>query len=271
MKKGMILAVMMLVVSALALPVLAGKDETGNGAPSGNHYTLNIIGVDNPKNANMDQGAGNVIFVALGGTDEGADVHTQILLSKGDFGVLDKNGTDGQASFQLPDPGIDPYVIGGDMTGVDTTTDYSVFVRPLGKPGGWCTITTCADVLDSTFGGLLSDKVQRTILNSPGYFGGYASLEQVGSEITFRDSKKSTFTNVTAQLLTLVFRVWVDLDGDTIQDADEIFYVRVPIFDPSLEGEYWDYDNNGLKILQIRFYPGVPTDVTGWDTQYLSK
>ena len=125
-------------------------------------------------------------------------------------------------------------------------------------------------MLDSTFGGLLSNTVQRTILNSDGYFGGKASLEQVGSEITFRESKKSTFTNVTAQLTTIVFEVWVDLDADTVQDADEIFYVRVPIFDDSLEGEYWDYDNNGLKVLQVRFYPGVPTDVTGWDTEYLS-
>jgi len=265
----MILAVVMLVVGTLSLPAVAAQDETGNGAPSGNHFTLNIIGVDNDKNVNLDQAAGHVIFVALGSPSEGGDVHTQILLKKGDFAVLDKNGTDGQASFQLPPPGIDPYVIGGDMTGVDTTTDYSVFVRSLGKPGGWCTITTCAEVLDSSFGGLLSKTVQRTILNSPGYYGGDASLEQVGSEITFRESKKSTFTNVTAQLTTLVFRVWVDLDADTVQDADEIFYVRVPIFDPSLQGEYWDYDNNGLKILQARFYPGVPTDVTGWDTQWL--
>jgi len=267
MKRAMTLAVVILVLSTLALPALAGKDENGNGAPSGNHFTLNIIGKAADKNVNMDQGAGNVIFVALGSTE--VDVHTQILLTEGDdFAVLDKNGTDGQANFQLPPPGIDPYVIGGDMTGVDTETDYSVFVRPLGKPGGWCTITTCAEVLDSSFGGLLSKTVQRTILNSEGYYGGYASLEQVGSEITFRDSKKSTFTNVTAQLTTIVFKVWVDLNANTVQDANEIFYVRVPIFDPSLKGEYWDYDNNGLKVLQARFYPGVPTDVTGWDTPF---
>jgi hypothetical protein len=263
----MILAVVILLLGTLSLPAFADKDETGNGAPSGGHFTLNFIGVDNEKNANMDQGAGNVIFVALGAP--GAGVHTQILLSKGDdFAVLDKNGTDGQATFQLPPPGIDPYII-GDPGDADTTTDYSVFVRPLGKPGGWCTITTCADVVDSTFGGLLPAQVVREIQNSEGYFGVYASLEQVGYPITFRAGKKSTFTNVTAQLTTIVFRVWVDLNADTLETEDEIFYVRVPIFDDSLEGEYWDYNNEGLKVLQARFYPGVPTDVTGWDTQWL--
>ena len=30
--------------------------------------------------------------------------------------------------------------------------------------------------------------------------------------------------------------------------------VRVPIFDDLLEGEYWEYENNGLRLAQIRFY-----------------
>jgi hypothetical protein len=258
--------VVLAAVMVVGMAAIASQDETGNGAPSGNHFTLNIIGVDNPKNVNMDQGAGNVIFVKLGNED--VDQHTKIeLFPAEDFAVLDKNGTDGVAQFELPAPGTDAYLIPAGED-VDTETDYSVFVRPLGKPGGWCTITTCADVLDSTFGGLLPNNVQKTILNSAGYFGGYASLEQVGSDITFRDSKKSTFVNVTAQLTTIVFRVWVDLDAEGDQDADEIFYVRVPIFDSALEGEYWDYDNNGLKILQVRFYPGVPSDLTEWDSPF---
>src|SRR5947208_6030863 len=70
--------------------------QTGNGAPSGPHYTLNIIGVSHDKNPNMDQGSGNVIFVDLGSKD-GAAVTTKILLSQstelGLFQVLDKNGT----------------------------------------------------------------------------------------------------------------------------------------------------------------------------------
>ena len=33
-----------------------------------------------------------------------------------------------------------------------------------------------------------------------------------------------------------------------------------PLFDNALEDYFWSYDNNGLKLLQLRFYP-VPTDV----------
>ncbi len=259
MKKVFAIVLAVAMVASIAGIAFAQVEETGNGAPSGAHYTLNIIGVQNPKTAPMDGSNGHVIFVSLSG-------HNKIELCEGeDFAVLDANAFDDPAQFMLPPPGIDPYVIGGDMTDVDTETDYSVFVRPLGKPGGWCTITTCADVLDSTFGDLLPNQVYREILNSPGYFGGYASIEQVGQDITLREKGKSTFTNVTAQLTTIVFRVWVDLDADTVQDEGEIYYVRVPIFDDSLAGEYWDYDNYGLKHLQVRFYPGVVSDVTDWD------
>jgi hypothetical protein len=261
LKKILTIVLALAMVASIAGAAMAQQDQTGNGAPSGYHYTLNIIGVQNPKTATMDGSNGHVIFVSLSG-------HNKIELTEGDdFAVLDANAFDDPAEFMLPPPGVDPYII-GNTTGKDTITDYSVFVRPLGKPGGWANITTCADLVDSTFGGLLPSNVQKTILNSAGYFGGYASIEQVGSSITFRDSKKSTFTNVTAQLTTIVFRVWVDLNVNTVQDEGEIYYVRVPIFDDALQGEYWDYDNAGLKNLQIRFYPGVPSDLTEWDSPY---
>ena len=49
------------------------------------------------------------------------------MLTEGpDFLVLDANGTDGEASFELPNP---------DPTGSGTTV-YSVFARALGTPGG---------------------------------------------------------------------------------------------------------------------------------------
>ena len=28
----------------------------------------------------------------------------------------------------------------------------------------------------------------------------------------------------------------------------------VGLFDPCLQGYFWQYDNNGLKLLQVRFY-----------------
>src|SRR5262245_23826633 len=73
--------------------LLLAVDVTGNGAPSGQHYNLNIIGTTAKK---MEVDNGNVIFVPLAGK-------TKISLLEGDdFQVLDKNGTDGEAVFQLP-------------------------------------------------------------------------------------------------------------------------------------------------------------------------
>lgn len=108
----------------------------GNGAPTGAHYNLNWIGVPQTKTADMTGANGHVIFVSLQG-------NTKILLCEAgvgtacanvtDFQVLDANGTDGTASFALPNP--DPTNSG--------TTLYSVYVRALGQPGGTATNTTC--------------------------------------------------------------------------------------------------------------------------------
>jgi len=114
--------------AATGTTAVAQQSTTGNGAPSGTHYDLNIIGVSHDKNANMNQASGNVIFVALGAN--GASVSTNIQLSPGPFQVLDKNGTDGTASFQLP---------------ADSTGAYTVWARALAKPGGQSNIVTCAD------------------------------------------------------------------------------------------------------------------------------
>jgi len=148
MKKIVVIALALVMVLTLGMtPVLAG-----NGLPdeaTGKHFNLNIIGVKNPKTADMDGSNGHVIFVDLSG-------HSKINLVEGDdYAVLDKNATDNDgALLQLPDPGLEAYNV-ADPGDADTISDYSVFVRPLGKPGGWATITTCAELLDSDFAGLL--------------------------------------------------------------------------------------------------------------------
>src|SRR2546428_13085136 len=109
-------------VAAALTATTAAAAQNGNGAPSGSHYNLNIIGVSHDKNPNMNgNGAGNVIFVDLG-TRTGDAVTTKILLSQAADGVfdgLDKNGTDGEASFALPVPGT-----------------YTAWARPLATPAG---------------------------------------------------------------------------------------------------------------------------------------
>jgi hypothetical protein len=195
--------------------------QTGNGAPSGGHYNLNIIGVSRNKTASMTGDDGHRIFVPLWG-------NPKIMLTEGpDFAVLDANGTDGEASFQLPNP--DP-----DGTG---TTVYSVFARALGTPGGKSLTTTCA--IDPVDGSEVCSVTTLTLERSKG---------------------KSTFDNVSKYLLY----IYADIDGDGVLD-------RVPLFDSSLTGYFWDYDNQGLKVAQLRFYEcsttvPVATDPNGPQT-----
>lgn len=238
----------------------------------GEHYNLNIIGVKD-KSMN-DIAVGHVIFVDLYET-------SVINLQKGDdYAVLDKNGTDDDgALLQLPDPGFEPYVTELPF-GFDTTTDYSVYARPLGKPMTGAIITTMADL--SLIGdAIVGKKDSRLWDNIMDEYGAYDLTitwgEFVPNPVEFERLKgKSTFQNVTAELLSVVYEVHVtyDEDGDpgTTDDIVELmFHVRIPIFNEILKGEYWKYDNNGLKLLQVRFYP-FGTDVTyddienGWDS-----
>ncbi|KKR83331.1 MAG: hypothetical protein UU73_C0004G0034 [Candidatus Daviesbacteria bacterium GW2011_GWA1_41_61] len=144
----------------------------------------------------------------------------KIKLSMGDFAVLDGNCTDGPASFQLPSPDPDN----------DGITTYSVWVRALGKPGGKSTMTPCATYIDPTTG--VAEE--------------WCSTSQL---VSVRTSGKQSFSDVSKLLLY----VYVDLDGDgTIE--------RYPLFDPTLQDYFWSYDNQGLKLLQMRFYP-IPSNV----------
>ena len=203
-------------VLAATMGATAAVAQTGNGAPSGAHYSLNIVGVPRAKSANPDWTSGHVIFVSLGSKD--VSVSTKILLSQnadGVFDVLDKNGTDGEASFSLPAPG-----------------SYTVWARALGKPGGQAKITTCATDIDiNTAGDICSTQ----------------------NEVFVRDKGKSSFRNVTDALTTIVL--------DPIANADAVTAcggTTVSLFNPCLQGFFWEFDNNGLKLLQVRFYQNAP-------------
>jgi hypothetical protein len=196
------------------------QSSTGNWAPSGTHYTMNIIGVSNPKNASMTGSDGHTIFVNLNGTSD-------IWLSQsynGTFQVLDANGTDtttstcdsyatcGGAEFQLPAPGT-----------------YNIYAETLGKPGGSVQLTTCA----------YDTSVSPAVL-----------VCSTSNYVKARTAGKSGFQNVTTPLTTITIdpTLFASL-GLTCSSY------TVNIFDPCLQNYFWQYDNNGLKHLQLRFYP----------------
>lgn len=190
-------------------------------------YLVNIIGVDNPKNADMTDSSRRSIFVALNGK-------SKINLVEGDFSVIDGNGTDRDgATLALPDPDVD-----GDGV-LDGT--YEVNVRALGKPGGQVTISTCADLL-ADLGGKVKNRVSD--LDDSAYC--TIDSESVSLE---RKNGQPQWGNVTNQLLTITFEVEITLeDGSTITE-----FVTIPLFDERIENEFWEYDNRGMRIVQVRF------------------
>lgn len=280
--KKFILSLLVLVVFAACqktdpIAEMEGDVAMKSAVLIGTHFNLNIIGVKD-KTMDDDIASGHVIFVKLGSEDELAtsEIH---LVEGDDFAVLDKNGTDEDgALFQLPDPGFEPYITELPF-GFDTETDYSVWARPLGKPLTGATITTMADLSDFA-DYIIGKKDSRLFKNIVVDYGidnitlawGVFCPSPVELE---RLKGKQEWQNVTAELLSVVYEVLVtyDEDGDpaTTDDIEElIFHARIPIFDEMLEGEYWKYDNSGLRLLQLRFYP-FGTDVTyddvenGWD------
>lgn len=212
-RSALIVALIFGVIGIFALAsTRAQKATTGNGAPSGAHYNLNVIGVPNGKTADIT--SGNRIFVPLEGT-------CKINLSEGDFAVIDGNCSDNSpAAFQLPNPDPDG----------DGVTTYSVWARPVGKPGGTAKVTTCG--VDPTTG---------------------EDICSIESTAFVRDKGKSSFTNVSKGFLTVLY----DDDGDASTAP-----IRISIFDSRLQDYFWSYDNNGLRVLQLRFYE-MSTNIAG--------
>ncbi len=232
-------AAMALLVLALCVPASA---QTGNGGPKGPHYELNIIGHTQCPGSDLTGTNRHVIDVLLNfndGSQNGKPASTldktnKILLKEGPFQVLDGNACDSYgATFQLPGnpftcPTDDPQC----LTTSPTFQSYTVWVRALGSPKNnpSARINTCATDPgpDLTF-----DTADDVLV---------CSTESV---VLVRNSGKSKFDNVTQDLTTLC----LDTNGDGACDR------RVGLFDTSLQGYLWDYDNNGLRLAQVRFYP----------------
>jgi len=196
---------------------LASMAQTGNGAPSGAHYQLNIIGVSDPKTQPLTGGDRHTIFVGLGSKKSLA--FTPIYLTQGSFAVCDGNGFDAAhacdgtvvasqgAVFQLPcDTLTDTCTSGASQA-------YTIWARALGKPGGQATITTCATDLTNT-----------VVCSS-------------NHEVIVRGSGQQKFRNVTTALTT------IDTTLGTIS-----------LFETGFQNFFWSFDNNGLRLTQVRFY-----------------
>ena len=215
---------MLAIGAGLASPVFGA----GIGL-SGPHYNLNIIGVENPKNSDMTGSDRHTIFVGLG--NKTGAVTSNIYLTPGPFQVCDGNAFDPAYScdgskvaaqgavFQLPCDTATVTDIGC-PDGV-TSASYQIWARALGKPGGSATITTWA-----------TDDLGEVICSTE-------------NTVLVRDKGRPTFTNVTKSLTSL--NACFDVAGVvTCED--------VSLFNTDLVDYFWQYQNAGLRLAQLRFY-----------------
>ena len=200
----------------------ASVGQTGNGAPSGSHFNLNIIGVEKGHSADNSSSNGRRIFVPLGRNGTAA---CDIFLHKADdFDVTDYNclDSDRNADFSLPDPAT-----------VAGTLAYSVWVRALGGNNkGSATMQTCFTETSTT----------STWCNA-------GDLIVPLSKVT-----PPKFLDVSKQLL----QVCADIDPTLAVNLQ-----LVPIFSSLGTDEFWQYENTGLRLAQLRFYPISTTSIGG--------
>jgi hypothetical protein len=179
---------------------------------------------------------GSRIFVLLNGGEEATSLNGKAYntLNKvntiglvpapagGSFQVLDANATDSTgAVFQLP---------------ADVSSSWSVWARALGTPGGSAIQTTCAASFIDTVAGQIFCSEQ--------------------SALYLRSKGKSTFTDVTTQLLFLT--VTIDPTATpglaSCLGVTAVQSVTLSLFNSCFQNYFWNYDNSGLKLLQLRFY-----------------
>jgi hypothetical protein len=230
------LAKVIAIAMVLAMALIVSSVSAGNGIDlKGQHYNLNLIGMKNAKNMPANLDSGNVIFVAMGNGDK---LQTRIYLAQGDnYQVLDKDGTDGNARFQLPKP----YVGEDDIINPDAcTSQYQIYVRVNGKPGGTGSMKTGAcnttDMIEGPEG-------YPICVQDGDYTWYHSEVVELSSHMN-----GGKFTQVTHELTTI--------------EIDETHYGLFSERVPAEFGEmfyFWELMNDGMKLIQLRFYP-TPED-----------
>lgn len=229
----------------------AGKNLKGNDLPEGWHYNLNIIGVPHGKDVPTMEGSNrHTIFVPL---DESGEVEpVQIYYIAGDdFQVLDGNATvDGEATIMVPHEYCTDY-----NAGCDDLVAYDVFAIGLGKPHDGVTVVTA------------NCEYTKKVMSNPDSveYQNWVTCEDtllMGSFEMTRTTRKPRRENITN-----IFRATgcLDYNENNYCDSGDLEFRRIWIFNIEELSEYfWDYDANGLKLMQVRFYPSEDSGYIGY-------
>jgi len=227
MKKLILIGLVVVMVASLGAGVAyAGKQNDdgswkGNGFPSGKHYELGLIGRPNDyTGGGTDNSNRHNIFIPL---DTSGYVDGKVKLSMQQsadgFLVVDGDATvDGEATFQIG-PGY-----------------YAVFARALGRPGGNIDITAYFTYWLEE-GGALSDAI---------WLGNVNLTRGIDKDGQWVGNKPQT-----VEISKLFY-----YSGCLPYVGGEQCFTNKWVFDiPLFEDYWWDIINQGLKRLEVRFYP----------------
>lgn len=236
-KIGLSVAVLVIVMLFTSGTAFAGNTATGNAAPSGPHFNINIIG--HPK--------GKGIGGEYGGADYSGGHSIMIPLknvgSRGELTCLDKNGVvviDDKGETQDFEPtGARIYFEAGDHFEIldrDATDEngarvlvpvvgdvmqFDIYMRVLGKPN------TCMNI------------------SAWAYDSDLSTWYLTGTLWVTRKSGKSTFVRVNE-----LFTICVSWD----QSTQTCLGGYRSVFDTAFEEYFWSILNDGTRLVQLRLY-----------------
>ena len=216
--KRVLLSAMLVLACVSLLTASSTYAQVGKGL-KGPHYNLNIIGVPHDKTADMTGTHGHTIFVPLNTQGRVANRVKIYFVAGDEFRVMDRNATDGSATVEVPhgDPG---------------TVCYFAYAVALGTPHGSAHVD--AEVL--------FDETEHDVM---------LTLDQIEFD-AYRGKGKPVSMNISD-----IFRVsgCIDLNDSGACDPGDEFFSNEWVFNVDELLEYlWGYANNGLKLLQVRFY-----------------
>jgi len=253
-------AALMILPVSLALscgPVNAAGNNGNSGAKVGQGgFLLNVIAFDNCPSGEFIDSNRRMIAVEAGySLDQGGNPAGTIVKTNtielassgidGEFQVLDGNacanrGRDG-AKLMLPIT-PDNCADGNDACTVEdpTFTQYRVYVRMVGQPGGAINVTACAEETDDTI--FADDDGGADALNV------LCSTESV-VEVRETGKGKLQFQDYSRELLTVCLDTYDDGNFDGACDE------RVPLFTTTLESYFWQWNTQGRAHAQLVFKP----------------
>lgn len=247
MRKGIGLnAVILFIATVFA----SGSAFAVNGAPSGPHWNINIIG--HPKGSiGGDDSSGHSIMIPLR-TVPGPDI-----LNCNVDGVKFVDDTYPSPGTLAPTGGARIYFEGGetfeikdrdatddngarivlpvDMNSTTKDLKFAVYMRVLGKPNKYNPVTGEGTVACMNINAYVNDAADQTL------------WYQTGTVTVSRAKGKSSFVRVTD-----LFMVWfcTQMEGTTCTNTSNL-----SVFNDIFSGYFWQILNDGTRLVQVRFYP----------------